>query len=210
MSAICPTITATNASEYREQMARVVPFAERIHLDFADGILAPNRLINPIQAYWPEDKIIDIHLMYQKPNEHLETIISLKPQLAIIHAEAEGDLMGMLRQLRAVGIKTGVALLPQTLPKNCVELLQEADHALIFGGNLGFQGGEADLSMLTKATKIRVINPNIEIAWDGGVNLENASQISLGGVDVLNVGGTIQSSEDPAAMYAELCKVTNL
>ena len=53
-SVICPCVTAQDPHAYREQMARIAPFAERIHVDFSDGILAPVRLINPIQAFWPE------------------------------------------------------------------------------------------------------------------------------------------------------------
>jgi ribulose-phosphate 3-epimerase len=210
MSVVCPTITVANAAAYREQMACVVPFAPRIHIDLADGELAPTKLINPIQCYWPEDKIIDIHLMYKRPAEELETLISLKPQLVIIHAEAEGDLMAIVRQLRAVGIKSGVALLAQTEPSMCRGLIAEVDHVLVFGGKLGYQGGSADLEMLKKVPKIRAINSNVEIAWDGGVSVDNIAQLSLGGIEVLNAGGAVHHSEDPAAAYAELCKLASL
>jgi ribulose-phosphate 3-epimerase len=206
MSVICPCVTAADAHAYREQMARVAPFATRVHIDFSDGKLAPAKLINPIQAYWPEGMLADLHLMIQNPAEHLETVISLKPNLVIIHAEAAGDLLGIMRQLRAVNIKTGVALLQQTDPDTTRDLIADADHVLIFSGDLGHFGGTADMTLLSKVAKIRAINANVEVGWDGGVGPDNVSQLSLGGVEVLDVGGHIQQAPDPQEAYATLVK----
>lgn len=208
MAQIAPSVTAQNPHEYREQMARIAPFAKRIHVDFSDGKFAPVKLINPIQAYWPEGVLADLHLMMVRPSEHLETVISLSPQMVIIHAESEGDLAGMILQLRALGIKTGLALLQDTQPATVRNLLTDIDHALIFSGKLGHYGGVADLDLLKKVREIKSINPIIEIGWDGGVSADNASQLALGGVDVLNTGGAIQKSEDPAAVYSQLVELT--
>lgn len=207
MSAIvCPCVTAPDPHAYREQMARIAPFAPRIHIDFSDGILAPVRLINPIQSFWPETALADLHLMVQKPQDHLETIISLKPNMVILHAESEGDLHGMMRQLRAVGIKTGIALLQKTDPNTVHELIADTDHVLIFSGDLGHFGGIADLTLLKKVGQIRAINANAELGWDGGVGPDNAAQLALSGIEVLDVGGHIQQAPDPQEAYATLVK----
>lgn len=203
---VCPCVTAVDAHAYREQMARVAPFAERVHIDFSDGVLAPVKLVNPIQAYWPENLIADLHLMLKKPAEHLETVISLKPNMVILHAEAEGDLLGMMRQLRAVNIKTGVALLQPTDPNTAHDLIADADHVLIFSGDLGHFGGVADMTLLGKIGKVRAINANVEIGWDGGVGPDNIAQLALGGVEVFDVGGHIQQAPDPKEAYATLVK----
>ena len=44
----------------------------------------------------------------------------------------------------------------------------------------------------------------VEIGWDGGVMVDNAYSLVQGGVNVLNVGGTIQKATDPPAMFAKL------
>lgn len=206
MSVVCPCVTATDARGYREQLARVVPFAQRVQLDSSDGVFSPVKLVNPVQMYWPEGMLADIHLMHVHPEQHLETVISLMPNLVIIHAEAEGDLLGMMRQLHSVGIKTGVALLQKTIPETAHDLIADADHALIFSGDLGHFGGTADLTLLNKVRQIQAINANIEIGWDGGVSADNAAQLALGGVEVLNAGGYIQNAPDPQEAYATLVK----
>lgn len=206
MSVICPSVTATDAHAYREQMARLAPFAERVHVDFSDGEFAPVKLINPIQAYWPETVQADLHLMYKRPTEQIETVISLRPGLVIIHAEAEGDLLGMMRQLKAVNIKTGVALLQPSRPEAFHDLIADADHILIFSGDLGHFGGSADLGLLQKVRQILAINPTVEIGWDGGINTDNIAQLAIGGIEVFDVGGAIQKSEDPKEAYKQLQK----
>src|SRR5687767_1548425 len=140
---IVPCITATDAAKYREQMARVAAFAKRVHIDISDGQFSPVKLVNPIQTYWPEGVLGDLHLMVRNPAEHIETLISLNPNLVIVQAEAQGDLLGMIRQMRAVRIKTGVALLQQTTPEQAKELITDCDHVLIFSGDLGHFGGKA-------------------------------------------------------------------
>lgn len=203
MAVICPTVTATDPHTYRQQMARVEPFAQRIHIDFADGVFAP-QLIGLAQAYWPEALTADLHLMYRNPLEQIETVISLKPSLTIIHAEAEGDLLGMLLQLQQVGIKAGVALLKDSQPEVYAQLISTADHILLFSGNLGHFGGTVDTKVLDKVAIVKTINPTAELGWDGGVNAENAPLLIKGGVEVLDVGGFIHKADDPAAAFAEL------
>jgi len=201
---IVPCVTAATAAEYREQMARVAPFAKRVHIDISDGQFSPVKLVNPIQTYWPNDVLGDLHLMVKNPAEHTETLISLKPNLVIVHAESQGDLISMLRQLKAVRIKTGVALLQPTQVSQAADLIAEVDHVLIFSGDLGHFGGTADLTLLSKVSQIKSVNPNAEIGWDGGASIENIPQLVSGGIDVINVGGAIQKAADAKAAYEEL------
>ncbi len=205
MPVICPTVTATNPHEYREQMARIEPFAPRVHIDFGDGDFT-TKMVGIVQAYWPEHMIADLHVMYRHPYAQLETIISLRPNMVIIHAESEDDSLAMLLELQAVGIKAGLALLQSSQPEKYANLISHADHVLLFGGNLGHQGGTADMSVLRKVGDIRAINPTIELGWDGGITAENAPLLVEAGIEVLNVGGFIQHADDPKAAYEQIAK----
>jgi ribulose-phosphate 3-epimerase len=204
MSIICPTVTAFSEDEYSEQADRIAPFARRIHLDFMDGEFTPTTSIPIEKAWWPKGVVADIHLMYKRPLEHIETLVSLAPSLVIVHAEAEGDLVGMLQHLQTCGISPGVAILQETPISKVEQLLAVADHALIFSGSLGSFGGKANLALLEKVEQIRTIRPDIEIGWDGGANEENVIRLVLGGVDVVNVGGAVQKAGNPQAAYDRL------
>lgn len=206
---ICPTITAYDPHEYRAQLNRITPFAERVHIDMMDGRFAGPLSIGLSETYWPDGLQIDLHLMYQEPAYALDDVLELKPTLVIVHAEADGDFGRWAAALHQAGIQVGVALLPVTPVDAIAPALPVIDHVLIFSGNLGHQGGStADLRLLSKARRLRELKPELEIGWDGGINGKNASEIERGGVDVLNVGGYIQHAIDPARAYATLKKLT--
>lgn len=206
MSIICPTVTPTTTDphEFREQLARVEMIADRLQLDFMDGEFASPGCLSLAQAWCPEGKTSDIHLMYQRPLEYIETLVSLGPSLVIIHAEAEGDLLGMMTHLQGLGIRAGLAILQDTSVDSVKSIIEIADHVLIFAGSLGTFGGHADLKQLDKVAQIRAIKPDIEIGWDGGANADNVRQLSDGGIDVINAGSAIQRAENPLEAYQHL------
>ncbi len=204
MATIAPTITATEPHEYRAQVERVAPFAQRLHIDFSDGQFAPTKLVNVIQAWWPDNLTADFHLMLKRPMTELETVISLKPSLAIVHAEASGSFYDFFTELKGLGIKVGVALLQATPVEIVKPVLKDLNHVLIFSGHLGYHGGTADLSLLDKVRQLKQWRADLEIGWDGGITADNAGDLVRAGVDVLNVGAFVQEASDPAAVYAKL------
>lgn len=204
MAIVCPTVTAFNTHEYREQIERLQPFSKRVHIDLMDGEFAPTKSPALDKIWWPEEFVADIHLMYRRPMDHLEQLLKLKPSLVVIHAEAEVNYTEFAAKLHQAGVKAGLAILHDTPVESVINIMRSFSHVLVFSGNLGHHGGEADLSLLGKVPSIREAYPNVEISWDGGINDQNARQLVEAGVDVLNVGGFIQHSENPDAAYAKI------
>lgn len=209
MSVIAPAVLAENPEDYKAKIERIQSFAQRIHVDISDGEFAPTFTINAAQAWWPQEWTVDIHAMVARPSEHLETLIGLKPHLIIFHAEASENIVPILQHVKKFGIKAGVALLRSTVPSNVSAMIAEADHVMIFSGDLGKYGGTANMMQLEKVRLIRAIRTDVEIGWDGGVTVENAYSLAQGGIDVLNVGGTLDKSEDPQTVYATLVNEIN-
>ena len=208
MVTICPTVTAYDLKVYGEQLKNI-GFAERIHIDLMDGQFAPT--ISPeLKDIWlPHHQIVDIHLMYQHPMDELEQLIKLRPHMVVIPNEATVHHMHFAAELHKHDIKVGLALLQETPVEYAEQIMHSFDHVLIFSGNLGHHGGQADLKLLDKVQKIKDHHPDVEIGWDGGINAENARQIIDAGVDVLNVGGYIQKADNPKAAYDKLLTVIN-
>lgn len=204
MAVVCPTVTAYDTHQYREQMELLEKFAKRIHIDLMDGVFAPT-VSPPLETvWWPDGIMADIHIMYQKPGPHLDQLIKLKPHLVIIHAKADVDHKDFAANLHKAGIKAGLGLLPDATVDDVKPLLGSFDHAMVFGGRLGHHGSTADFDQFHKVGEIRKLYPDMEIAWDGGINADNAKRLVEGGVDVLNVGGFIHKAEDPQEAYAKL------
>jgi ribulose-phosphate 3-epimerase len=202
MAAICPTITAFDSHDYRAQMERLEPFAKRIHIDLMDGEFAPTKSPDLEHIWWPYELIADIHLMYQRPMEHIDQLIKLKPHMVVIHNEADVHHMDFAARLHRHDIEVGLAILKDTPIEWAHQIMHSFDQILIFSGNLGHQGGSAvDFGLLDKVRYVHEHHPEAEVAWDGGINADNARQLAEGGVEVLNVGGFIMHADDPAAAY---------
>jgi len=206
---ITPAILAENPAQYKEQVDRITGFAERVHIDISDGEFAPTLTVSIPELWAPEGWTIDIHAMINNVEEYVPKLIALRPHMIIIHAEATGDVKTALMQIRQAGIMAGLALLKPTVPRTVEELIKLADHVMIFSGELGHFGGTASLMQLEKIRLIKSINSNVEIGWDGGVLVDNAYSLVQGGVDVLNVGGVIQKSSDPHAIFSKLQQEIN-
>lgn len=201
---ICPTVTARSSDEYREQMERLAPFAERVHIDVADGIFTPVKLSSLQHVWWPHGIHADLHVMFQRPFEHVKEYIKLGPKLVIVHAEAEGQFFPFAQELAKHNIKVGIALKPHTEVEKIKSVLEWLDHVLVFSGNLGHFGGTANTHLLTKVLLLRQLKPSIEIGWDGGINATNANLLAAGGVNLLNVGGFIHHAANPKEAYEQL------
>jgi len=209
MSVIAPAILAETPDDYKAMVERIHPFVQRVHIDISDGDFAPTFTVGAAQVWWPQEWEVDIHAMVARPSEHLETLISLKPHMIIFHAEASEEIAPVLQHVKQFGIKAGVALLRSTVPSTVSAAIQAADHVMIFSGELGKYGGTASLMQLEKVRLVKAIRQDVEIGWDGGVNVGNAYSLAQGGVDVLNVGGTIANADDPQATYTALVNEIN-
>lgn len=209
MSIIAPCITVETLEQYKAAVDRIQPFAQRVQVDISDGEFAPVPLLGLDQIFWPKEWIVDIHAMVMHPMDYVDKLIAIKPHLIIFHAETGINLVPIIENIKKSGIKAGIALLKTTVPETVADAIRAADHVLVFSGDLGHYGGTASLLQLEKIRLIKVINPNVEIGWDGGVSVGNALMLTQGGVDVLNVGGALSNVDDPSSVYATLIEEIN-
>ena len=201
---IVPTILTDNKQDFRTQVETINTFTRRAQFDVTDGVFTSAQTLDITNIWWPRNWEADLHLMAARPSDHLTTILKLSPSLCILHAEASEDLMPSFQALKDAGIKTGVALLPSTFPGAVQQYIDVADHVLIFAGQLGIQGGSADLMQMEKISLIRAMKPEVEIGWDGGANVTNIRTLAHADLDVINVGAAISKAENPAAAFQEL------
>ena len=201
---IVPTITTNSTEDYQLQVERINGFTRRVQVDITDGVFAPTQTLSITDVWLPNNWIADLHLMMTNPSTVLDTILKLDPSLCILHAEASEDLMPTFQSLKEAGIKTGLALLPTTYPGNVKQYIDVVDHVLIFAGQLGMQGGTADLMQMEKIPLIRNMKPELEIGWDGGANLTNVRALAHADLDIINVGSALSQASNPAETYAQL------
>lgn len=205
---IAPAVLAETTEDYRRDLQLATSLSGRIQIDLVDGEFAGNRTINLAQVYWPKTVAADLHLMYNDPVAHQETLIAMAPSLVIVHAEAselaDETLGDLCQNLQAVGISFGVALLPGTDVETVAGLLPMIDHLLVFTGDLGHYGGSLRYDCLDKLASAKRHNPRLELGVDGGITDETIADVVRAGAEVLNVGGFLQKASDPKVAYAKL------
>lgn len=201
MASVAPTINATTPADYAQRIDNVKPFAQRLHIDVGDGVFTDVKTVGLTQVYDIDGVPFDLHLMMTHPESQLENICALQPQLVITHFEAQFDREAFWKELRAVDIKVGLAINVETTIEQVADLLPTIDHLVVFTGKLGHNGGEFRADCLEKIGQARAVNPDLEIAVDGGLNQETARLAVDAGANLLDVGSFIHEADDPEIAY---------
>jgi ribulose-phosphate 3-epimerase len=208
MSLICPTVLASDQSDYLNQQKKI-SFASRIQIDVMDGVFTDSKSIPLSMISKFGDMLVDLHVMYQEPQMFFDEFIRIKPNMVIVHAESNCDIPKLAADLRERNIKTGLAVLQGTAIKDVSYIFPHIQHLLIFAGNLGHYGGTADISMLRKIEEAKKYTKYLEYGWDGGANLSNIVDLQKGGVDIINVGSAIQGAEEPKKVFEQMNTLLN-
>lgn len=181
------------------------------HLDVMDGSFVPNISYGlPVieQIKKTTTKVMDVHLMIVHPEKYIADFKKAGADVLTVHYEACPHLHSTLQQIKAVGMKAGVALNPHTPVDLLKEVIKDIDVVCVMSVNPGF-GGQKFIEHTyekVKALKQIIVNAGAAtlIEIDGGVTENNAAALVKAGADVLVAGTTVFKAADPKAMIITL------
>lgn len=181
--------------------------ADVFHLDIMDGVFVPNLsygfpVVEAIAS--KASKPLDVHLMIVEPEKYVERFAKAGADMISFHLNATEDPSAVLRQIRALGVKAGIAINPDIPVEDLFPYLQEADFVLLMSVFAGFGGQKfiEDTYSRVKTLKAEIERQglDIELEVDGGVSASNAKELTEAGFNILVAGSAVFKAEDPAAV----------
>lgn len=190
--------------------------ADWLHFDVMDGQFVPNISLGiPMLKATRKlvHKPIDVHLMIERPERHIEAFRDAGADAITVHYETCPNLHRSIQQIKAAGAMAGVAINPATDARLLDDILEEVDLVLVMSVNPGFGGQKFIYRALHKVAVLRerIVTRNLvtKISVDGGVGLQNAHAILQAGADVLVAGSAVFAAQDPSGVIRQLKDVSH-
>lgn len=179
-----------------------------LHIDVMDGVFVPNITFGPwlVKALRKITALpLDVHLMIERPENYINDFISAGADLITIHPQTCRHLHRTLEQIKSLGGKAGIALLPTDWPNSIRYALDILDMVLVMSVNPGFGGQKFIDNQLAKINILsNMLNKDTLLGVDGGINQHTASLASQAGANVFVSGSYLYESSNVPAQLEKL------
>ena len=212
MPIIAPSLLASNFLRLEDECKMINQSeAEWFHLDVMDGRFVPNisfglPVIEHIRT--ATTKVLDVHLMIEEPEKYAEAFAKAGANILSVHIETCRNLHRNIQQIKALGMKAGVAVNPHTPINLLADIIEDIDLVNLMSVNPGFGGQKFIPYTLTKIKQLSALikerGVQVDIEIDGGVTIDNAKAIIDAGATVLVAGNTVFKSANPIETIAAL------
>ena len=208
MVKIAPSILSSDFGRLAEQVIEAEEAgADWIHVDVMDGSFVPNITIGPAvteAVRSATDLPVDVHLMINNPDQHLEAFADAGADYLTVHQEACVHLHKTIDAIRDMNVRPGITLNPATSIGTIEDIVDYVDLVLVMSVNPGFGGQSFIPSSIEKIKKLRDLIgrrglTGVELEVDGGINENTAPSVVNAGSGVLVAGSAIYGHPEGVA-----------
>jgi|TARA_B110000971_G_C19953178_1_gene474381 ribulose-phosphate 3-epimerase len=187
--------------------------ANYIHLDVMDGDFVPNltfgpKFISDIRKY--TNKTFDVHLMINRVDKFLQDYIDAGSDIITFHIEIDEDIERNLQYIKSKGLKSGLAIKPNTDWNTITPFIDLIDQALVMTVEPGFGGQSFMNNQLLKVKEIKKLSQDnnlaLDIGVDGGVDNITGPLCINAGANILIAGSYLFKQENLIDATNELNK----
>ncbi|QDZ89263.1 ribulose-phosphate 3-epimerase [Shewanella decolorationis] len=217
---IAPSILSADFARLGDDVKAVLDAgADVVHFDVMDNHYVPNLTIGPMVCKALRDygitADIDVHLMVKPVDRIVPDFAKAGASIITFHPEASEHIDRTLQLIKESGCKAGLVFNPATPLHYLDHVMDKLDVILLMSVNPGFGGQSFIPSTLDKLRQVReridASGFDIRLEVDGGVKVDNITEIAAAGADMFVAGSAIFGKPDYKAvvdeMRAELAKV---
>lgn len=213
MIKIAPSMLSADFARLAEDVKDVEKGgADLLHIDIMDGHFVPNLTFGPdvVKSLRKHTALpFDVHLMVTNPEDYVQAFADIGTEYFTFHAEATPHLHRLVQDIKAHGMKAGIALNPSTPVAVLEDIAGDLDMILIMSVNPGFGGQKFIPQALRKIKKAKALFAYVNrkdavVEVDGGVNAATIEGVREAGVNIVVAGSAVFGAEDRAAMIQTL------
>ena len=182
-----------------------------VHVDVMDGVFVPNisfafPIMKAVKAL--TNKPMDVHLMIVEPQKFIKEVKNCGGDIMTVHYEACTHLHRVIQQIKAEGMKAGVAITPATPVGLLSEVINDLDVVCVMSVNPGFSGQKLIGNAVNKVRELKALikrkGSQALIEVDGGINAETGKLVAEAGADIVVAGNYVFSNSNPESAIATL------
>jgi ribulose-phosphate 3-epimerase len=207
---ISPSILASDFANLESEL-KAIANADWAHVDVMDAHFVPNLTLGlpVVEALARVSPIpLDCHLMIDDPDRWAPMYAEAGAASVTFHIEAADDPKALARNLRALGVRAGMALKPGTAFAPYADLLPELDMVLVMTVEPGFGGQSFMADQMPKVREVREavskFGGEVWVQVDGGVSAATIEACAEAGADVFVAGSAVFGAEDASAAVEKL------